>query len=280
MFNNNLLKNRRIIITGGATGLGFSMAETFGSLGASIIIISRNEENLKNAEKNLRDLNIDSYYYKCDIRDYESISKTLGDIENSIGIPDTLVNNAAGNFISKTDDISRNGFDAIVNIVLHGTFYFSQLFGKMIMKNNIRGTILNIVASYAWTGSPYLAASAAAKAGVLALTRSMAVEWGPKGIRTVAIAPGLFYSENTWRNFGISEDIEKIAVEKTPLKRLVTKSEVSNLAAYLISDMASFINGEVITIDGGAWLSGNIINDIFSGLGGDFFENLMKKSRK
>ena len=175
---------------------------------------------------------------------------------DQLGSVDILVNNAAGNFISPTENLSSNAFKTVVDIVLNGTFHCSQAAGK-IMRKNKSGVILNIVTTYAWTGSGYVVPSACAKAGVLAMTRSLAVEWAKYGIRTVAIAPGPFPTKGAWSRLappGLG--IEKKMKARIPLKRLGEQSELANLASFLVSDMASYINGEVVTIDGGEWLQG------------------------
>jgi NAD(P)-dependent dehydrogenase (short-subunit alcohol dehydrogenase family) len=175
---------------------------------------------------------------------------------NEFGKIDILLNNAAGNFISPTENLSPNGFKTIVDIVLNGTFNCTQAAGK-VMRKNKGGVILNIVTTYAWTGSGYVVPSACAKAGVLAMTRSLAVEWAKYGIRTVAIAPGPFPTEGAWSRLappGLG--IKKKMINRIPLKRVGEHHELANLASYLVSDQAGYINGEVVTIDGGEWLQG------------------------
>ena len=192
----------------------------------------------------------------CDVRDTEQVESMVEQTVSEFGTIDILLNNAAGNFISPTENLSSNAFRTIVDIVLNGTFHCTQAVGK-VMRKNKSGVILNIVTTYAWTGSGYVVPSACAKAGVLAMTRSLAVEWAKYGIRTAAIAPGPFPTKGAWSRLappGLG--IEKKMKERIPLKRVGEHIELANLATYLISDQAAYINGEVVTIDGGEWLKG------------------------
>jgi NAD(P)-dependent dehydrogenase (short-subunit alcohol dehydrogenase family) len=256
IFVDNLLKGKTILISGGATGLGKAMAVAFGNLGAKIAIVSRRKENLEATTAALSSMGIEVGYHVCDVRDHLQISESVSKLEESLGSINVLVNNAAGNFISKTEQLSPKAFDTVIGIVLQGTSYFSLEMGKRWINSGIHGIIVNIVATYAWTGSAYVVPSAVSKAGVLALTQSLAVEWGPKGIRSVAIAPGPVPTEGAWKNLIPDTSFENIMKARNPMSRLGEPSELANLAAFLISDGASYINGEVITIDGGEWLKG------------------------
>ncbi|MCL4453277.1 MAG: SDR family oxidoreductase [Candidatus Thermoplasmatota archaeon] len=256
MFKNNLLEGKNILITGGGTGLGKQMSETFLKLGASVSIISRRESHLIEAEKYFNEMGYRIEAEKCDVRNPDELKKAIDAIEGKTGSINVLVNNAAGNFISKTEDLSPKAFDTIIGIVLNGSSYASLEMGKRWIKNSVKGTVLSIVATYAWTGSGYVVPSAVAKAGVLALTRSLAAEWGHYGIRTVAIAPGAFKTEGAWSRLLPGEQYENEIIEGNPERRLGTKEEIAVIAAFLISDMASYINGEVITADGGQSLYG------------------------
>jgi NAD(P)-dependent dehydrogenase (short-subunit alcohol dehydrogenase family) len=232
------------------------MAHRFGSLGANLLIASRKEDVLKAASDELKETGADVAWAVCDVRKPDEVSAMVQVAKEKFGAIDVLLNNAAGNFICPTENLTEGGFKVIVDIVLNGTFNCSLAVGKEMIKQE-SGTILNIVTTYAWTGSGYVIPSASAKAGVLAMTRSLAVEWGKYGIRTNAIAPGPFPTEGAWSRlappgFGI----EKAMKKRIPLKRFGEHEELANLASYLISDQAGYINGEVVTIDGGEWLKG------------------------
>lgn len=256
MFEKGLLEQKTIIITGGGTGLGKSMAQRFGELGANLIITSRKQDVLDSTAIELREIGAQVLPIACDVRKPLEVQNVVDETIKKFGKIDILINNAAGNFISPTELLTPGGFKVIVDIVLNGTFNFTQAVGKEMIKAKT-GTILNIVTTYAWTGSGYVVPSAAAKAGVLAITRSLAVEWAKYGIRHVAIAPGPFPTKGAWKRLappGLG--IEKKMKERIPLKRFGEHIELANLAAYLVSDGASYINGDVITIDGGEWLKG------------------------
>lgn len=256
MFRNDLLKDKAILITGGGTGIGNSIARKYGSLGAKIAILGRREDVLKEAVDDLRNNGITASYRSCDVRNPEQISQTLDFFQEEIGPIDVLVNNAAGNFVSPTEKLSPHAVDSILNIVLHGTIYMTLEMGKRWIKSRRGGVVLDIVTPYAWTGSAYVVPSAAAKAGVLAVVRSLAVEWAKYGIRHVAIAPGAFPTPATRKNLFPLEGMEQAMLERIPLGRTGKLDEIANLATYLVSEEASFINGEVVTIDGGEWLRG------------------------
>ncbi|MCY9657449.1 MULTISPECIES: SDR family oxidoreductase [Paenibacillus] len=253
MFDASLLKDKVILITGGGTGLGRAMGERFLELGAQLAITSRREEVLAKAASEM-DGNV--FYKSCDVRDPQQIAEMVSAVEQHYGRIDVLINNAAGNFASPTENLSSRAVDAVLNIVLHGTFYTTLEVGKRWIEQGTGGTMLNIVTSYASTGSAFVVPSAAAKAGVLALTRSLAVEWARHGIRQVAIAPGLFPTDGAWSRLAPTPELSEKLLNRVPLRRVGEKDELANLAAYLISDYAGYINGEVVTIDGGEWLQG------------------------
>ncbi len=257
MFSNNLLNGKNILITGGGTGLGKQMAETFLKFGATVSIVSRHEEHLIEAKEYFNKMGYTIEAEKCDVRNPDELKNAIDTIEKKTGRINVLVNNAAGNFISKTEDLSPKAFDTVIEIVLNGSSYASLEMGKRWIKNSVKGVILSIVATYAWTGSGYVVPSAVAKAGVLALTRSLAAEWGHFGIRAVAIAPGAFKTEGAWSRLLPGEQYENEIIEGNPERRLGTKGEIAGIAAFLISDMASYINGDVITADGGQSLYGS-----------------------
>ena len=256
MFETGLLKGKSIIITGGGTGLGKSMATRFAELGADLVITSRRQNVIDETAEELRQYGGQVLAVSCDVRDPDQVQHMVDETVKTFGKIDILLNNAAGNFISPTENLSPNAFKTVVDIVLNGTFFCTQAAGK-VMRKNKGGVILNIVTTYSWTGSGYVVPSACAKAGVLAMTRSLAVEWAKYGIRTVAIAPGPFPTKGAWSRLappGLG--IEKKMKNRIPLKRVGEHIELANLASYLISDQAAYINGEVVTIDGGEWLKG------------------------
>lgn len=252
-------KNTNIVITGGGTGLGKSMTEYFLELGANVIITSRKMDVL---EKTADELNGKSYDgtvlpVACDVRDLAQIQQVIAKSRETFGSIQGLINNAAGNFISPTERLSSRAFDAIIDIVLKGSINWTLALGKYWIEAASPGIVLNIVTTYAWTGSGYVVPSACAKAGVLALTRSLAVEWAKYQIRTNAIAPGPFPTEGAWSRLLPGELAQKFdPARKIPLKRVGEHHELANLAAYLMSSYSAYINGEVITIDGGEWLKG------------------------
>lgn len=256
MFRSDLLSGKVILVTGGGTGIGRAISEKFGSLGAKVAIIGRREEVLKETSEDLKKNGIETLYHRCDIRNPDEISKAVDHFIERFGRIDVLVNNAAGNFVSPTYKLSPHAFDSVLNIVLHGTIYMTLDLGKRWIDSGQKGVILDIVTTYAWTGSAFVVPSAAAKAGVLALVRSLSVEWAPYGIRHVAIAPGPFPTQATKKNLFPLEGMEEALRERVPLGRVGTMEEISDLAAFLVSDGASYINGEVVTIDGGEWLKG------------------------
>jgi len=256
MFDAQLLKGKKIVVTGGGTGLGKSMATRFVELGADLVITSRRQNVIDETAKELSKHGGKVLAISCDVRDPDQVEAMVKETVSKFGKIDILLNNAAGNFISPTENLSSNAFKTVVDIVLNGTFHCTQAVGK-VMRKNKAGVILNIVTTYAWTGSGYVVPSACAKAGVLAMTRSLAVEWAKYGIRTIAIAPGPFPTKGAWSRLappGLG--IEKKMKERIPLKRVGEHIELANLATYLISDQAAYINGEVVTIDGGEWLKG------------------------
>ena len=257
MFKNDLLKNKTIIITGGGTGLGKSMATRFGELGANLVLTSRRQEVLDEAARDINDkTGAEILTVSTDIRHSDQVTQMVKKTVDKFGKIDCLLNNAAGNFISPTENLSENAFRTIIDIVLVGTFNCTQAAGKA-MRDSGGGVILNIVTTYAFTGSGYVVPSACAKSGVLAMTRSLAVEWAKYGIRTNAIAPGPFPTKGAWKRLvppGLN--IEKKMMERVPLKRFGEHDELANLASYLMADESGYMNGEVITMDGGEWIKG------------------------
>jgi NAD(P)-dependent dehydrogenase (short-subunit alcohol dehydrogenase family) len=256
MFKPGAFKGKTIVITGGGTGLGKSMGKYLLELGANLVITSRKKEVL---EKTAAELQLQTggqvLAVGCDVRKYEEIENVLRKAENRFGQIHAVVNNAAGNFISPTERLSHRAFDIVVDIVLKGTYYMTLAAGKHWIAKKQPGTFLNIVTTYAWTGSGYVVPSACSKAGVLALTRSLAVEWAKYKIRSNAIAPGPFPTDGAWSRLLPGDLVKRFnPAARIPLKRVGDHQELANLAAYLLSDYSAYINGEVVTIDGGEWL--------------------------
>jgi len=257
MFEKDLLNGKTIVVTGGGTGLGKSMSRRFGELGANIVISGRRKEKLEDTADEFSKLGINVLTCPGDVRKLEDVELMTSQTLDKFGTIDCLLNNAAGNFISPTEMLSPNAFKVVIDIVLMGTWNCTSTIGKEMIKNK-KGNVLSIVTTYAWTGSPYVIPSAAAKAGVLAMTRSLAVEWGKHNIRFNAIAPGPFPTKGAWSRLmppGF-EDFEDGMKNKIPMKRFGERHELENLASYLMSDGSAYINGEVVTIDGGEWIAG------------------------
>lgn len=260
MFSKETLKDKNILITGGGSGLGLAMAEKFAELGANIAICGRNEEKLQLAAEKIRSFGTQVEIYALDIREYAKVDEMYSYLFQKWGKIDGLVNNAAGNFVSASEDLSPNGFKAVVDIVLHGTFNCTHLLGKRWIDSGAKGNILNIVTTYTETGCSFVLPSACAKAGVYALTTTLAYEWGIYGIRVNAIAPGPFPTEGAWSRLMPGADFEKLMVDGHPMKRVGEREELANLATFLLSDLASYINGECVVIDGGERLQGAQFN--------------------
>lgn len=258
MLKDDALKGKTIVVTGGGTGLGRAMGTYFLKLGANLVITSRKLEVLqKTANEMEAETGGKVLAVQCDVRDYAQVEEVLAQTLQKFGSVEGLLNNAAGNFISPTERLSANAFSSIIDIVLKGTVNCTLAFGKHWIAQKQPATVLNIVTTYAFTGSAYVVPSACAKGGVLALTRSLAVEWGKYGIRTNAIAPGPFPTKGAWDRLLPGDLAKKFDFKnRVPLKRVGENQELANLAAFLMSDFSGYINGEVISIDGGEWLQG------------------------
>lgn len=254
MFTSNLLAHKRVLITGGGTGLGKGMASRFLELGATVYICGRREEVL-NATAAEISAKGSVHAIPCDVRSLDAVEKMIDRIWSD-GPLDILVNNAAGNFISRTEDLSPNAWQSVISIVLMGTLHCTTACGRRWLTSHHKGTVLSISATYAPVGSAYVVPSAVSKAGVEALMRSLAVEWGDRGIRMNAIAPGPIPTQGAFSRVLPRPDLEALAIDRNPLHRFGTVEELANLAAFLVSDHSGYINGEVIRMDGGEFLQG------------------------
>jgi NAD(P)-dependent dehydrogenase (short-subunit alcohol dehydrogenase family) len=257
VFEKNLLSGKKILVTGGATGLGKSMGKRFLELGASLCICGRREEVLKEAADELRKATGGTVKtFSCDVRDNQRVEAMIEDFWQD-GPLDALVNNAAGNFICRTEDLSIGAFEAVIGIVLMGTIHVTMACGKRWLKEGRKANVLNITTTYAESGSGYVVPSSVAKAGVLNMTRSLAVEWGPRGIRFNAIAPGPVPTEGAFSRLMPVKSLEELAKKRNPLGRFGTHDELADLAAFLVSDRSGYINGHQVVMDGGEWLKGS-----------------------
>jgi NAD(P)-dependent dehydrogenase (short-subunit alcohol dehydrogenase family) len=262
MFEPDLLKDRTILVTGGGTGLGRSMALRFAELGAGLFLIGRRVDPLQQTAEDLRAKGCRAAYACADVRDFAAVEAAIASAEREFSRPfggiDTVVNNAAGNFLARTEKLSPNAFQAVVGIVLQGTFHCTLALARKWIAAQQPGNVLNIVTTYAaaGSGSGFVVPSACAKAGVLAMTRSLAVEWARHRIRLNAIAPGPFPTEGAWSRLMPTKDFEEHARKTHPMKRFGRHEELANLAAYLLSPQAEYVNGECVVIDGALWLRG------------------------
>jgi NAD(P)-dependent dehydrogenase (short-subunit alcohol dehydrogenase family) len=284
MFQKDLLQSKRILITGGGTGLGKATAQRFLELGAEVHICGRRQEVLAATEQELRDRTAGSsnekkiHSHPCDVRDAAAVEAMIDTIWAN-GPLDVLMNNAAGNFLARTEELSLGAFQSVIGIVLLGTLHTTMACGRRWLTAKHKAVVLNITTTYTTTGSAYVVPSAVAKAGVQALTRSLAVEWGDRGIRMNAIAPGPIPTEGAFSRLLPRPELEVEAKKRNPLGRFGTMEEFANLAAFLVSDGSGYINGEVVTMDGGEWLQGA---GEFTALGRDLTEKewAMMKPKK
>ena len=265
MFSADMLAGSTILVTGGGTGLGRAMAERFASVGARVGVSGRRVGPLEETVAAIRAAGGTAAWASMDVRDPASVSAGIDAIEAELGPITGLVNNAAGNFLAPSEDLSANAFNSVVQIVLYGAFHVTQACGKRWIERQSGGRVLSILTTYAWMGSPFVLPSAMAKAGVLAMTRSLAVEWGCYGIRFNAIAPGPFPTEGAFSRLMMDTGMEEEGKKHNPTGRFGDPPELGDLAAFLMSPMAAYINGDVVTIDGGEWLR---IGQEFGGMTG------------
>lgn len=260
MFTPDTLAGKTILVTGGGSGLGLAMARRFADVGANVAICGRTEAKLKSAVKEIDPSGGNARYYVVDVRDYDAVGKMVAAIATDFGGIDGLVNNAAGNFYCPSEDLTPNGFKTVVDIVLHGTFNCTKQVGSHLIERKAPGAILNIVTTYTETGSAFVLPSACAKAGVAAMSNTLAFEWATYGIRVNSIAPGPFPTEGAWKRLMPNPQVEQVYKDRQPSKRFGEPEELANLAVFLMSDLAAYITGETVVIDGGERLQGGQFN--------------------
>ena len=259
MFSPTILAGRSILVTGGGSGLGLAMATAFAAHGAQVMIAGRRRERLEAAVKEVTGAareGGEADLYAGDVRDPAEVEKLVAHAVGRFGKLDGLVNNAAGNFLAFSEELTSNGFDAVVRTVLYGSVNCTLAVGRHLLERKAPGAIVSIATTYAWTGTAYALPSACAKAGVLAMTRSLAVEWGHAGIRLNAIAPGPIPTEGAFSRLMASPEAQKNAIGRIPLGRFGTPQEIANLAVFLLSDLCPYQTGDCVTMDGGEWLAG------------------------
>lgn len=279
MFKKDLLQNKRILITGGGTGLGKEMANHFAEHGANLFICGRRENVLKETADEISEkFNRKVNYQTLDIRASKDVDDYVQSIFDESPL-DGLVNNAAGNFISPTKDLSHKGFDAIANIVFHGTFYMTHSVGKRWIETSTKGSIINILTTWIWTGSPYVVPSAMSKSGINAMTQSLAAEWGKYGIKVNGIAPGPFPTKGAWERLNPGNNQDDGMMSTVPLGRVGQMSELQNLATFLMADGCDYLTGQTIAIDGAQYLTGGGTFSQLDKLSDDDWENMRKLIR-
>lgn len=254
MFTSSLLKGKVAIVTGGGTGIGLAVAKRLGELGARIAIGSRSAQNLEDGTAELHHAGLDPLAAQVDVRNPEQVEELVHRVVHHFGHVDILVNNAAGNFICRAEDLSPNGWNAVIGIVLNGSYYCAREVGRQMIARGEGGAIVSVLANYVWTGSPGTIHSAAAKAGVMSMTQTLAVEWARYNIRVNAVAPGPIESPGAAKQLWNTPEAVHRITSMVPLRRWGRPEDVADAVAFLVSDHASFVTGETLTIDGGSWL--------------------------
>ena len=280
MFKENLLKDKRILITGGGTGLGKVMGKHFAKHGADLYICGRRENVLQDTANEIMDeFNVNVNYQTLDIRASKDVDDYIQSIFDDKPL-DGLVNNAAGNFISPTKDLSHKGFDAIANIVFHGTFYITHSVGKRWIEKSHKGSIISILATWIWTGSPYVVPSAMSKSGLHAMTQSLAAEWGKYGIKVNGIAPGPFPTKGAWDRLNPGDSDDGMSTSTIPLGRVGEMEELQNLATFLMADGCDYLTGQTIGLDGAQYLTGGGTFSQLDKLSDDDWDSMRKLIRE
>ena len=283
MFDPKILAGNSVLVTGGGSGLGLAMSKSFAAHGAKVTIAGRTLDRLERGAREIAEAareggEVD--LFPADVREPDEVEKLVAHAISRFGKVDALVNNAAGNFLVTSEDLTPNGFDAVVRTVLHGSVYCTLAVGRHLLERKGRGSIVSVVTTYAWTGTGFALPSACAKAGVLAMTRSLAVEWGHAGIRLNAVAPGPIPTEGAWSRLMAFPEAEKNTIERIPLGRLGTPEELANLATFLVSDLCPYQTGDCITMDGGEWLAGAGEFSDYRKIPRDVFKAALEKIRK
>jgi len=278
MFKKDLLQGKRILITGGGTGLGKEMANHFAEHGAELFICGRRENVLKETSDQISEkFNTNVHYQTLDIRASKDVDDYIQSIFDDKPL-DGLVNNAAGNFVSPTKDLSHKGFDAIANIVFHGTFYITHSVGRRWIETSTKGSIISILATWVWTGSPYVVPSAMSKSGIHAMTQSLAAEWGKYGIKVNGIAPGPFPTKGAWDRLNPGDNDDGM-MSTVPLGRTGEMNELQNLATFLMADGCDYLTGQTIGLDGAQYLTGGGTFSQLDKLSDEDWENMRKLIR-
>jgi NAD(P)-dependent dehydrogenase (short-subunit alcohol dehydrogenase family) len=283
MFDPKILAEKSVLVTGGGSGLGLAMAKKFAAHGAKVTIAGRTLDRLEKGAREIADAareggEVD--FLPADVREPDEVEKLVAHAISRFGKVDSLVNNAAGNFLITSEDLTPNGFDAVVKTVLHGSVYCTLAVGRHLLERKAKGSIVSVVTTYAWTGTGFALPSACAKAGVLAMTRSLAVEWGHAGIRLNAVAPGPIPTEGAWSRLMAFPEAEKNTIERIPLGRFGTTEELANLVTFLLSDLCPYQTGDCVTVDGGEWLAGAGEFSDYRKIPREVFKEALEKMRK